>query len=57
MMVVMGAALEFLELGKMNDLYYGLLLSSTVDDFGDMITLMSWSSIVARMDFLLSEGE
>ena len=57
MMVVMGAALEFLELGKMNDLYYGLLLSSTVDDFGDMVTLMSWASIVARMDFILSEGE
>lgn len=41
----------------MNDLYYGLLLSSTVDDFGDMVTLMSWASIVARMDFILSEGE
>lgn len=56
-MMFMGDALEFLELGKMNDLYYGLLLSSTVDDFGDMITLQSWASIIARMDFLLSEGE
>ena len=57
MMVVMGAALEFFGAREMNDLYFGLLLSSTVDDFGDMVTLMSWSSIVARMDFILSEGE
>lgn len=34
-----------------------LALSACIDDFGDVVTLQSWQAIIARMDFILSEGE
>lgn len=33
------------------------VLSCCVDDFGDIVTLYTWTAIVARMDYILSEGE
>lgn len=29
-------------------------LSTTVDDYGNEVTLYGWNTIIARMDFLLS---
>lgn len=28
-----------------------------IDDFGNVVTLFSWATILAHLDFLLSEGE
>lgn len=38
---------------------YNILVpfSQMIDDFGNVVTLQSWTSIIARMDFFLSEGE
>jgi hypothetical protein len=38
----------------MNELFCGMMLSSAIDDFGNVVTLCSWQAIVARMDFILS---
>jgi hypothetical protein len=38
----------------MEQTLYNVPLSYAVDDFGNIVTLQSWNSIIARMDFILS---
>ena len=41
------------------EIMYNILVQGCqmIDDFGNVVTLYSWTAIIARMDFFLSEGE